>query len=330
MNTWQQLLFGAAPALYNVQPSQWVGQQTAPTETGVTTPTTTGTTTGEGGGNGGPDWRGTGQESPYGGTRSTPKVSDPQYWGGNFTPDLGWKDVMKAYGPAIAGGLMSGPGAAISFMARNYMNPTKDPTFQKTAQQYLDQYAPATSLSSLVQQINDMYKTNPMSKTFATDTARGVLMGAGDFANQYGQSMQQGLMPHQFAQAVTGMNMAGLDPYNMGNWSTAGTSPYSIARYAGDISQGRFAPDGAVAQSLQRREANTAARKSSRDWMEAVLDGRTTQGYNEWSGWSQSDRNGGSRDSSRGDPGNNTGGGDTAAGHGAHDNAERDKNGPNR
>ena len=31
-----------------------------------------------------------------------PKITDPDYWAGQFKPDIGWEDTMKAYGPYMA------------------------------------------------------------------------------------------------------------------------------------------------------------------------------------------------------------------------------------
>lgn len=254
----------------------------------------------------------------------TPRVDDPAFWGHTgFTPNLSIGDVARAYGPYMALGPMMGG----LRMAKTYMNPTKDPLFQKAAGQYLNEYAPGVSLDQILQEINTLYTADPDAKVNAMDSARGVLMGQGPLAQQYQQAvLQQGLAPYTFAQAVQGLNAIspGLakapgaftnfsDVPSLSNLAAYGYSntpqPSHIPDLAAGIEKGEYRSDGPVAQSIQRSISNEASRASSRAWMDEVLGGKTTKNYSDWQrdgrndnddGWDTPGGWGGSGDYGRG------------------------------
>lgn len=251
-----------------------------------------------------------------------PRIDDPAFWGNTgFTPSLSIGDVARAYGPYMALGPMMGG----LRMAKTYMNPTKDPLFQKAAGQYLNEYAPGVSLDQILQEINTLYAADPNAKVNAFDTARGVVMGQGPLSQQYQQAvLQQGLAPYTFAQATQGLNSMspGLamapgafthfsDVPSLSNLAAYGYSNTPqlshIPDLAAGIAKGEYRSDGPVAQSIQRSISNEASRASSRAWMNEVLGGKTTKNYSDWQrdgrndgGWDSPGGWGGSGDYGRG------------------------------
>lgn len=303
-------LFGSPAVGYNVQPSQWVGQQ-YPTQ-----PQTPQTNPANGNANRSGDGNERGLQGGQWDSRGgTPTINSPDYWAGQFTPDIGWKDVLKAYGPNMMGALTGNPMLAGLNMMRQLKNPTQDPLWQKSAQQYLDQASPTTSLADVISQINGLYKTNLDSKVFATDTARGALLGAGN-PTQWGQASSYGMAPHQFAQAMTGYNSAGINPTWANTFEMFSNSPtydslrsigYSnapqssfLADYAKMLGTGQLEQGGLASQAVERGITSANARDTSNSWMNDVLTGRTTKSYADWQkdrdvtgGWDGGGRDGG-------------------------------------
>lgn len=288
-------LFGSPAVAYNVQPSQWVGQQQsvqAQQPTTPTTPTTPYSQTRSGDGN----ERGL-QGGKWADRGGIPTVNSPDYWAGQFTPNIGWKDVLKAYGPSIAGALTGNPMMVGLNMMRAFKNPTQDPLWQKAATQYLDFIGNPASLADVIGQINGLYKTNLDSKVFASDTARGVLLGLGN-PTQWGQASRYGMAPHQFAQSMSGYNYAGINPQSAGTYEMFSDVPglsalqsygYSnqpqssfLADYARMLGTGQLERGGLASQAIERGIAAEKSRASSRAWMNDVLAGNTTEDYATW------------------------------------------------
>jgi hypothetical protein len=215
-------------------------------------------------------------------------------WAGQFSPDLSARDVVKAYGKFMRGNpLLSGLAMAVK-----YGNPTKDPLWQKTAQQYLDENVTnAPSLSSVIGQINQLYNQSLNNKVFATDTATGTLLGLGN-PTQWGQASTYGMQPYEFAQSMRGYNAAGLDPTGANTYEMFGGDMYKDLRdtygysnqaqnsflsdYARMIGLGEVSADGEVAKSIERGLESAAARDLSNEWMGDVLGGRTSLDFNDW------------------------------------------------
>jgi hypothetical protein len=222
-------------------------------------------------------------------------------WAGQFSPDLSARDVVKAYGKFMRGNpLLSGLAMAVK-----YGNPTKDPLWQKTAQQYLDENVTnAPSLSSVIGQINQLYNQSLNNKVFAGDTATGTLLGLGN-PTQWGQASTYGMQPYEFAQSMRGYNAAGLDPTGANTYEMFGGDMYNDLRNAKDpygnsygysnqaqpshladiarlIGLGQAEVDGEYADSMERGLASAAARDLSNEWMGDVLNGRSTLGFNDW------------------------------------------------
>lgn len=284
-------LFGSPAVAYNVQPSQWVGQQQPVQAQQPTTPTTPYSQTRSGDGN---ERSQAGEWADRGGL---PTVNSSDYWAGQFTPDIGWKDVLKAYGPNIAAAFTGNPMLAGLNMMRSFKNPTQDPLWQKAATQYLDQIGNPMSLADVIGQINGLYKTNLDSKVFASDTARGALLGLGN-PTQWGQASSYGMAPHQFAQSMSGYNYAGINPQSAGTYEMFSDVPglgalqsygYSntpqssfLADYARMLGTGQIERGGLAEKAIERGIAAEASRVSSRAWMDDVLAGRTTKSYADW------------------------------------------------
>lgn len=215
-------------------------------------------------------------------------------WAGQFSPDLSARDVVKAYGKFMRGNpLLSGLAMAVK-----YGNPTKDPLWQKTAQQYLDENVTnAPSLSSVIGQINQLYNQSLNNKVFAGDTATGTLLGLGN-PTQWGQASTYGMQPYEFAQSMRGYNAAGLDPTGANTYEMFGGDMYNdlrdtygysnqaqpshLADYARMIGLGEVSADGEVAKSIERGIASANARDLSNEWMGDVLNGRTALDFNDW------------------------------------------------
>jgi hypothetical protein len=284
-------LFGSPAVAYNVQPSQWVGLQPPaqqPAQPGQQQPVW-------GDRDGGED-RGS-QGGPWADRGGIPTVNSPDYWAGQFKPDIGWRDVLKAYGPSIAGALTGNPLMVGLNMARMYKNPTQDPLWQKAASQYLDAIGNPMSLTDVIRQINDLYKANIDSRIFASDTARGVLLGLGN-PTQWGQASRYGMAPHQFAQAMSGYNYAGIDPTSPNTFEMFSGPTYDslrdvygysnqpqssfLADYARMIGTGEVSRNGPVAQAHARGLEAAAARDLSNRWMSDVLNGYTTEDFSTW------------------------------------------------
>lgn len=284
-------LFGAPAVAYNVQPSQWVGQQQPVQAQQPTTPTTPYSQTRSGDGNE------RAQGEAWADRGGIPTVNSPDYWAGQFTPDIGWKDVLKAYGPNIAAAFTGNPMMAGLNMMRAFKNPTQDPLWQKAATQYLDSIGNPMSLADVIGQINGLYKTNLDSKVFASDTARGALLGLGN-PTQWGQASSYGMAPHQFAQSMSGYNYAGIDPSSPGTFelfsdvpglSTLQSYGYSsqpqssfLADYARMLGTGQLERGGLAEKAIERGIAAEAERAKSRAWMDDVLSGRTTDDFRSW------------------------------------------------
>ena len=263
----------------------------------------------------------------------TPRVGDPAFWGHTgFTPSLSIGDVARAYGPYMALGPMMGS----LRMAKTYMNPTKDPLFQKAAGQYLNEYAPNVSLDQILQEINTLYTANPDAKVNAMDSARGVLMGQGPLAQQYQQAvLQQGLAPYTFALATQGLNSIspGLamapgafthfsDVPSLSNLAAYGYSNTPqlshIPDLAAGIAKGEYRSDGPVAESIQRGIKSEERRSSSREWLNDVLGNKTAKSYSDWQ--KDRDRGGDGGDGGSRGGGGNPGGSTNGRGDGARDN----------
>ncbi len=285
-------LFGAPAVAYNVNPSQWVGMQQPTTPQQQTATNQPNSTLGRSG-----DGNERAQGEAWADRGGIPTVNSPDYWAGQFTPDIGWKDVLKAYGPSIAGALTGNPMMVGLNMARMYKNPTQDPLWQKAATQYLDSIGNPASLADVIGQINGLYKTNLDSKVFASDTARGALLGLGN-PTQWGQASSYGMAPHQFAQSMSGYNYAGINPTGANTFEMFSSSPtydslrsmgYSnapqssfLADYAKMLGTGQIERGGLTEQAMERGIASANARDTSNKWMDDVLNGRTTKTFADW------------------------------------------------
>lgn len=284
-------LFGAPAVAYNVQPSQWVGMQQPVTPQQQASTQNPYSQTRSGDGN---ERSQAGEWADRGGL---PTVNSSDYWAGQFTPDIGWKDVLKAYGPNIAAAFTGNPMLAGLNMMRAFKNPTQDPLWQKAATQYLDAIGNPTSLQDVISQINGLYKTNLDSKVFASDTARGALLGLGN-PTQWGQASSYGMAPHQFAQSMSGYNYAGIDPTGANTYEMFSSSPtydslrsmgYSnapqssfLADYARQIGLGQLEPNGLAAQAVQRGIDSANRRDQTNQWMDDIVNGRTTEDFATW------------------------------------------------
>lgn len=246
-----------------------------------------------------------------------PYANDALYFATpGWSPDISWKTTAKAYGPYMARGPLTGG----LRMASAYMNPTKDPAWQEAARQYLGKYAPGTSLTDVIRDINALYAADPNAKVFASDTARGVVMGAGHLADQYQKAvLQTGVMqPHQFAQSAMGFMNMGWDPAAVpdygyatpsdfstvqdpatGQWGTeySGYQPGTLAGLARSYTLAKetphsffdtltgktYAAGDRIAETAANIAASSAKRAASRSWMEDILNQKTTLSFDEWS-----------------------------------------------
>ena len=225
-------------------------------------------------------------------------IDDPDYWAGQFDPTLSWKDTAKAYGPYIGMGIMNPVTAGFSMM-KNYMNPTDDPVWQKSAQQFLSTNGSNMTLADLTKQIGQLYKADPLnSGVFATDTAMGVLQSQGPLGQLYQSMLQNGYQPYEFNQFANGLNAMGVNP-NV-NMPDLYQMPNLVQNVRG-INSGNYSTDGPVAQAAQRGIQHSQERASSRAWMDDVLSGKTTKAYSDYSAengrddyggdWGDDDRN---------------------------------------
>jgi len=254
-----------------------------------------------------------------------PNITDPDYWAGQFKPDIGWKDTMKAYGPYMAKGLAGNPITAGFAMAKNYMNPTRDPVWQGAAQQYLSSIGSPTSLSDLTKNINRAYLADPLGAgVFASDTALGTMFGlpGSPMANTMSTGMGLGLEPYQLAQGARGAEMIGLDPTQAGDMglgqnavgSTMAGYGYSGPDYSNlsktlnknfiGIQNGQYSTDGPVAQAAQRAKESIDHRNRVNDWMEATLNKETEDDFDKWN---NGGNDGGQNTNAGGYDGTNTG-----------------------
>ena len=223
--------------------------------------------------------------------RSFPTLNDPAYWGG-WTPDLSWKDVMKGYGKYMGNPMLGGLA-----MLYQFMNPTKDPVWQKAAEQYLSEFAPNTTLDQLIEQINQIYKTNPDAKVFASDTIRGMMMSMNpEYAQAFKSWTDAGGSIHGFAQEVQGLQemasaFPGLDISTAPMPGTAyGQQWNEVFKYSSNPNNMEFnwntkeyEPTGtAYAGMVAQHQQNATNRQLSKQWMDEVLDGTTTLGLNDW------------------------------------------------
>lgn len=223
--------------------------------------------------------------------RSFPTLDDPAYWGG-WTPDLSWKDVMKGYGKFIGNPMLGG--LAMSYQ---YMNPTKDPVWQKAAEQYLSEFSPETTLDQLIAEINQIYKTDPDAKVFASDTIRGMMMSMNpQYAKAFADWTEAGGSIHGFAQEIQGLqDMAsafpGIDINTAPMPGTAyGQDWMNIHRYSSNPNNMEFnwgtksyEPTGTgYARMVSQHQQNATNRRLSSQWMNEVLENKTTLGFTDW------------------------------------------------
>lgn len=334
---WQKLLYGPKYIFFNPQPVNF-GNFAEPEVPEVSIPENDsgggGYSGGEGGGSEFPGM--SDYEQGIAQRNGTPLLTDPAFWGGQWSPDITARDVFGAYGKYMGNPLTSG-----FAMAKAYMNPTKDPLVQKALGQYLQEFAPNMSLDQVLKEINTLYAANPSSKVNALDTIAGYALGLGPLASQYQSAVLSGIMaPHELAQQARGMSWMGLDP-TAGSWSYATPTQFSMDPNTGRSTYSQFEKspigmltsaylDSMKAGTLGRstynayrgeytsagemladaaREAQTSAinREASREWMEEVLSGRTDKAFGDWRG---SNSGGGGEGGSDG-PGSDRGGGAT-------------------
>lgn len=246
-----------------------------------------------------------------------PYANDSLYFATpGWSPDISWKTVAKAYGPYMALGPLTGG----LRMAAAFKNPTQDPAWQEAARQYLAKYAPGTSLTDVIKQINTLYAADPTAKVFASDTARGVMMGAGHLADPYSHAvMQTGVMsPHTFAQSAMGFMGMGMDPASVSDFGWSTPTEFSTVQdpvtglWGSEYSQYQSAPLAAMARAYLedvqsgtgsfydsinnkfygpgeyseevagRIDASVNQRALSRSWMEDILNEKTTLSFAEW------------------------------------------------
>lgn len=320
MTEWFQQLYGPRGALFN--PGATVFDQFAsgavPADPAPAVNPVSGVSGGDGGGrNDGP---GLGDPYAYLADRGgVPYVNDSLYFATpGWNPDISWKTTAKAYGPYLAGGPLMGG----MRMAAAFKNPTQDPVWQEAASQYLAQHAPGTNLADVIREINTLYAADPNAKVFASDTARGVLMGKGHLANAYQEAvLQTGVMqPYQFAKSAQGVMNMGYNPAEMpgygwstptqfstvqdpvsGQWGTqysdhktgtlAGLArAYEESRMTGgggffDVLTGKsYAPGERIAETFSNVAEASAKRAASREWMEDILNGKTEDDFSQWQG----------------------------------------------
>jgi hypothetical protein len=309
-SSWRDLLYG--PYNLTFDPKKTLFEdflpkpEEAPEEAAPTEPSPGG---GEGGGS---DYFGMSDyERELAQRHGTPNITDPAFWGGMWSPDIGWKDVAKAYGPYIGNPLTSG-----MRMVKDFMNPTKDPLVQKALSQYLQEFAPHMTLDQVLKEINMLYAANPASKVNALDTIAGYAMGLGPLSQQYQSAVLSGIMaPHQFAQQTRAMGWMGIDPFGS-SWTydtptqfstdpATGKSTYSafemspiqsltqaylsnkqggtLGRSVYNSYQNQYTTVGEMltdaAAEIQRSQFE---RELSREWMGDILSGRTESDFGSW------------------------------------------------
>ncbi len=312
---WQKLLYGPKNIFFNPQPVNF-GNFAEPEVPEVSIPENDsggggGYTGGEGGGSEFPGM--SDYEQGIAQRNGTPLLTDPAFWGGQWSPDITARDVFGAYGKYMGNPLTGG-----FAMAKAYMNPTKDPLVQKALGQYLQEFAPHMSLDQVLKEINTLYAANPSSKVNALDTIAGYALGLGPLASQYQSAVLSGIMaPHELAQQARGMSWMGLNP-TAGSWSYATPTQFSMDPNTGRSTYSQFEKspigmltsayldsmkDGTLGRSTYNayrgeytsagdmladaaREAQTSQmnRELSREWMGDVLSGRTDKNFGDWKG----------------------------------------------
>lgn len=307
---WKNLLYGPYSLLFNPEETLFKDFLPSQEPEKPETPSPDNSPS-EGGEGGGDNWYGSDYERELAQRGGIPNISDPAFWGGQWSPDLGWKDVAKAYGPYIGNPLTSG-----MRMVKDFMNPTKDPLVQKALSQYLQEFAPHMTLDQVLKEINMLYAANPNSKVNALDTIAGYALGLGPLSQQYQGAVLSGVMaPHEFAQQTRAMSYMGLNPMGS-SWTYATptqfrtdpvtgasaysalekspisnlTSAYLSAMTDGTLNrsvynnyQGTYTTAGEMltdaAAEIQRSQFE---RELSREWMGDILSGRTESDFGSW------------------------------------------------
>lgn len=311
---WQKLLYGPKNIFFNPQPVNF-GNFAEPEVPEVSIPENDsggggGYTGGDGGGS---EFPGMSEyEQGIAQRNGTPLLTDPAFWGGQWSPDITARDVFGAYGKYMGNPLTGG-----FAMAKAYMNPTKDPLVQKALGQYLQEFAPNMSLDQVLKEINTLYAANPSSKVNALDTIAGYALGLGPLASQYQSAVLSGIMaPHEFAQQARVMGWVGLDPMQ-NKWAfdvptqfhmdpTTGVSTYNSFERSplSNLAQAYISSmkDGTLGRSTQNHyrggiytsagdmladamaesQRSSIDRQLSREWMGEVLSGRTNQDFGGW------------------------------------------------
>jgi hypothetical protein len=231
-----------------------------------------------------------------------PNITDPDYWAGQFTPEFGWKDTLKAYGPHMAATAMNPITGVLNF-ARDIANPTNDPAWRSSAQQYLDSVGSPTSLADLIKSINTNYQADPLgAKVFAKDAAMGNLMAEGPWGDVYDQLSEYGLEPYEAWQSAMGANAIGLNPMDSTAYgaglSTSGLDTLNSYGYTGpnlsnlvdihtnllrQVKAGNLSPTGPAAKAAQRTQERLDKINATNNWMNDTLAGRTTDDFDSWS-----------------------------------------------
>jgi len=310
VSDWKDLLYGPYSILFDPKKTLFEDFLPQPEPEKPDTPTP-GDSPAGGGDGGGDNWYGSDYERELAQRHGTPNITDPAFWGGMWSPDIGWKDVAKAYGPYIGNPLTSG-----MRMVKDFMNPTKDPLVQKALSQYLQEFAPHMTLDQVLKEINMLYAANPNSKVNALDTIAGYALGLGPLSQQYQSAVLSGVMaPHEFAQQTRAMSYMGLNPMGS-SWTYAtptqfrtdpvtGASAYSalekspisnltraylsamtdgtLNRSVYNNYQGTYTTAGEMltdaAAEIQRSQFE---RELSREWMGDILSGKTEKDFGSW------------------------------------------------
>ena len=290
---WQQQLYGPQQIIFNPEQTNMAGLNSS-----TTTDNTDSNKLGGNGTGNSKDSERMAYDKSDPANKDRAYIDDPDYWAGQFDPTLSWKDTMKAYGPYMGMGLIN-PVQAGFAMAKQYMNPTDDPVWQKAAQEFLATNGSNMPLSELTKQIGMLYKADPLnSGVFATDTAMGVLQSQGPLGQLYNTMLQTGYQPYEFNQFANGLNAMGVNPTV--DMPDLAQMPHLVSNVRG-INSGNYSTGGPVAQAVQRGIQHSQERASSRQWMDDVLSGKTTSAYKDYSAengrddyggdWGDDDRN---------------------------------------